>query len=84
MAFTKRSQLINIIPTFDTLGAVTDVQAFMLVTLVENGVDTRLTFASAVSIWAGLTPLQQAQLATIMTRINTVALAVDIPLPLVN
>lgn len=83
MAFAKQSEMLNVVPLFDANGAVTDVRALMHVAITENGVLTQLVYVASVSIWAGLTPTQQTQLAAVMTRIKTLALAADVPIPLV-
>jgi hypothetical protein len=82
MAFIKQPTLINVVPLFDATGVVTDVRALMSVNIVENNVPTILVYVASISVWTGLTPTQQTQLAAVMTRIKQIAMAADVPIPL--
>jgi hypothetical protein len=82
MAFAKQATLINVVPIFDAVGAVLDVRALMSVNITENGTPTVLVYVASISVWAGLTPTQQTQLAAVMNRIKQIAMAADVPIPL--
>lgn len=82
MALVKQNaSLQSILFTFDTGGNMTDVMGLVNVSVLDNGVATRLGYLGQASLFALLTVPQQTALAGIAARLRTAALGLDYPAP---
>jgi hypothetical protein len=82
MAVTKVNKGTNHIAiALKADGTVSQVLARTQVVVNENGTDTTMTYAAEVDLWLQLTPQQQANLQTIVTRLAQLAALLDVALP---